>query len=212
MIRVAAALTCILLLTSLPAAAMVGGAQPTSEGAGRAVVMLTGSHGTFCSGVALTPDLVLTAAHCVLPGADYKLVDFDAGRQPVLKDIANIARHPEFDVNAVLRHRVTADVALLKLAAPMKVVPAPLGPAGAAVAVGDRFVVAGYGVAVRGDARAAARCAPLRLSPPANRARFRSGSPIRLPRANAAGSAPAPAIPVRRSIARSAERSRSSAW
>ena len=53
MIRVAAALTCILLLTSRPAAAMVGGAQPTSDGAGRAVVMLTGSHGTFCSGVAL---------------------------------------------------------------------------------------------------------------------------------------------------------------
>ena len=43
MIRVAAALTCILLLTSRPAAAMVGGAQPTNEGAGRAVVMLTGS-------------------------------------------------------------------------------------------------------------------------------------------------------------------------
>ena len=108
MIRVAAALTCILLLTSPPAVAMVGGAQPTSEGAGRAVVMLTGSHGTFCSGVALTPDLVLTAAHCVLPGADYKLIDFDAGRQPVLKDIANIARHPEFDVNAVTRWRSTA--------------------------------------------------------------------------------------------------------
>ena len=85
MIRVAAALTCIPLLTSLPAAAMVGGAQPSSEGAGRAVVMLSGSHGTFCSGVALAPDLVLTAAHCVLPGADYKLIDFDAGRQPVLR-------------------------------------------------------------------------------------------------------------------------------
>jgi hypothetical protein len=174
--------------------------------------MLTGSHGTFCSGVALTPDLVLTAAHCVLPGADYKLVDFDAGRQPVLKDIANIARHPEFDVNAVLRHRVTADVALLKLAAPMKVVPAPLGPAGGAVAVGDRFVVGDMASPCAGTARAAARCAPLRLSPPANRARFRSGSPIRLPKANAAASAPAPAIPGRRSIARSAGRSPSSAW
>ena len=95
-------------MTSLPAAAMVGGAQPTNEGAGRAVVMLTGSRGTFCSGVALARDLVLTAAHCVLPGADYKLVEFDAARQPVLKDIADIARHPDFDVNAVSapsRHR-----------------------------------------------------------------------------------------------------------
>jgi hypothetical protein len=152
MIRAAIALACA-LLSLLPAAAMVGGAQRASEGAGRAVVMLTGSHGTFCSGVALARDLVLTAAHCVLPGADYKLVEFDAARQPALKDIARISRHPEFDVNAVLRHRVTADVALLKLAAPQTIAPATLAPAGGSVAVGDRFIVAGYGVTVRGDGK-----------------------------------------------------------
>jgi len=132
---------------------MVGGAPAAGDGAGRAVVMFTGSHGTFCSGVALARDLVLTAAHCVLPGADYKLVEFDSAHQPLLRDIAGIARHPDFDVNAVLRHRVTADVALLKLAAALKVVPALLAPAGGAVTAGDRFVVAGYGLAVRGDGR-----------------------------------------------------------
>jgi len=132
---------------------MVGGAPPANESLARALVMLTGSHGTFCSGVALARDLVLTAAHCVLPGADYKLVEFDTARQPLLKEIASIARHPEFDVNAVLRHRVTADVALLKLAAPLKVVPALLAPAGGAVTPGDRFMVAGYGLAVRGDGK-----------------------------------------------------------
>jgi Trypsin len=152
MIRGAATLACT-LAWSLPAAAMVGGAQPADDGAGRAAVMLTGSHGTFCSGVALARDLVLTAAHCVLPGADYKLIELGAGRQPVLKDLSTIARHPEFDVNAVLRHRVTADVALLKLAAPLKIVPAPLAPPGGSVAVGDRFVVAGYGLTVRGDGK-----------------------------------------------------------
>jgi len=151
MIRIVA-LT-VILAWSPPADAMVGGAQPASDGAGRAVVMMTGSHGTFCSGVALARDLVLTAAHCVLPGADYKLVEFDAARAPVLKDIATIVRHPEFDVNAVLRHRVTADVALLNLSAPVKIVPALLAPPGAAVAAGDRFVVAGYGLALRGDGK-----------------------------------------------------------
>ncbi len=115
--------------------------------------MLTGSQATFCSGVALARDLVLTAAHCVLPGATYKLVEFDGARRPVLKDLRTIARHPDFDVNAVLRHRVTADVALIKLAAPLKFSPAPLMPAGASVAAGDRLVVAGYGVAVRGDGK-----------------------------------------------------------
>ena len=152
MIRVAAAFA-LTFAWSLPAAAMVGGAPPAAEGAGRAVVMLTGSQGTFCSGVALARDLVLTAAHCVPAGADYKLVELDAARQPTLKDIARIARHPGFDANAALRHRVTADVALLKLAAPAKIAPALLAPAGAAVAVGDRFVVAGFGVTVRGDGK-----------------------------------------------------------
>jgi hypothetical protein len=89
----------------------------------------------------------------VLPGATYKLIEFDAAQQPALRDVANIARHPEFDVTAVLRHRVTADVALLKLTAPLDVVPAALAPAGGAVAVGDRFVVAGYGLAVRGESK-----------------------------------------------------------
>jgi hypothetical protein len=48
---------------------------------------------------------------------------------------------------------VTADVALLKLAAPLKTATAPLAPAGETVAVGDPFVVAGFGLTVRGDGR-----------------------------------------------------------
>ena len=150
--RVMAPLACF-LLSIVSAAAMVGGAQPATDAVARAVVMLTGSHGTFCSGVALAPMLVLTAAHCVLPGADYKLIEFDAARQPALKDVAAIARHPEFDVNAVLRHRVTADVALIKLAAPAKTAAAALAPPALPVAAGDRFLVAGYGLAVRGDGK-----------------------------------------------------------
>jgi hypothetical protein len=152
MIRIALALTCTCTLAT-SVSALVGGAPPAGEAAGGAVVMLTGSQATFCSGVALARDLVLTAAHCVLPGATYKLVEFDGARQPVLRDLRAIARHPDFDVNAVRRHRVTADVALIKLAAPLKVSPAPLMPAGASVAAGDRLVVAGYGVAVRGDGK-----------------------------------------------------------
>ena len=140
--RIAIALACACTFTS-SLNAMVGGAPPAGEDAGGAVVMLTGSHGTFCSGVALTRDLVLTAAHCVLAGAGCKLVEFDAARQPVLKDLGAIARHPDFDVNAVLRHRVTADVALVKVAAALRIRPAPLAPDGGSVAPGDRFVVAG---------------------------------------------------------------------
>jgi hypothetical protein len=154
MIRIAIVLICTCTLSS-SLGAMVGGAPPASQDAGGAVIMLTGSHGTFCSGVALARDLVLTAAHCVQPGANYKLIEFDHARQPTLKDLAIIARHPDFDINAAVRHRVTADIALIKLAAPLKVIPAPLVPTGGSVAAGDAFVVAGYGVAIRGDGKTA---------------------------------------------------------
>jgi Trypsin len=152
MIRIALALACTCTFAT-SVSALVGGAPPARDAAGGAVVMLSGSQATFCSGVAPARDLVLTAAHCVLPGATYKLVEFDGARQPVLKDLRAIARHPEFDVTAALRHRVTADVALIKLVAAMKASPAPLMPAAASVAAGDRLVVAGYGVAVRGDGK-----------------------------------------------------------
>ncbi len=151
MIRPAIALACLFALIAA-AKAMVGGAEPAGE-AGRAAVLLVGSHGTSCTGVALARELVLTAGHCVLPGSDYKLVEFDAARKPTLKDVGEIARHPEFDVNAVLRHRVTADVALLKPAAPLPNPPAQLAPAGQQVAPGDRFTVTGYGLAKPGDGR-----------------------------------------------------------
>src|SRR5436305_3451590 len=146
----------VLVISSLPAAAMVGGATAPPQSIARAVVLIVGSRGNFCSGVALGPDLVLTAAHCVLPGAIYKVVEYDAARQPVLRDIASVTAHPKFDFKSLLAHRATADVALLKLAAPLAgVAAAQLGPT-PTVAPGDNFLVAGLGVAVRGDGKSGA--------------------------------------------------------
>ena len=143
----------LLLVSSFPAAAMVGGAGAPPAAIARSVVLIVGSRGNSCSGVALAPDLVLTAAHCVLPGADYKIVEFDAARQPQLRDVARITAHPKFDLQAMLAHRATADVALVRLAAPLAgVEPATLAPP-VTVAPGDRFTVAGYGVAIRHDGK-----------------------------------------------------------
>jgi hypothetical protein len=148
--RMLTALAC-LLASCLEASAMVGGAGPAPAALGRSVVVIVGSHGNSCTGTALAPDLVLTAAHCVLPGAVYKIVEFDAARQPLLRDITSITVHPKFDPT---KHRATADVALLKLSAPLAgVTPATLSPAGIAVAPGDAFVVVGTGVAIRHDGK-----------------------------------------------------------
>jgi Trypsin len=142
----------IVLFSCASAAAMVGGARPSPKFA-HTVVMLVGSHGSACSGAAIARDLVLTAGHCVTPGEDYKLVSFSGSGQPTLRSVASIALHPQFDASAALRHRVTADVALAKFAAPISSAPAPLGPAGFKVAVGDPLLVAGYGLATPGDGR-----------------------------------------------------------
>jgi hypothetical protein len=143
------------VLAAAPAGAMVGGAPPAAEGAGRSVVMIVGSYGTACTATAIARDLLLTAAHCIQPGAEYKLVDSTAGRDPALKDITRIERDPQFDLKRLFGHLATADVALAKLAQPLpaSIPAAPLGSDTEAVAPGDTLIVAGFGVTVRGDGR-----------------------------------------------------------
>jgi hypothetical protein len=141
----------LLMTLPVPAAAMVGGAAPVSGA--HAAVTIVGSRGNFCTGAYVARDLVLTAAHCVLPGADYKLVVYDAQRQPTLRDTARIERHPQFNLENFNKARVTADVALIKLPAPADVTPVPLSGEKLNVQVGDLFIVSGLGVAVPGDGR-----------------------------------------------------------
>jgi hypothetical protein len=138
-----------------PAVAMVGGAEPAEAGAGRSVVMILGSYGTACTATAITRDLLLTAAHCVQPGADYKLADTWSGQTPTLKDIARIERDPQFELKRLFAHLATADVAMAKLAQPLpaNIPPVALDDGTRPATAGDAFVVAGYGVTVRGDGR-----------------------------------------------------------
>src|SRR5438132_6434606 len=104
------------LLVSAPAGAIVGGGVPSAEGVGRSVVTIVGSRGNFCTGSLIAPALVLTAAHCVQPGSDYKIVQYDANRKPELQDVKAVSIHPGFRMQEMLGHRATADVALLRLA------------------------------------------------------------------------------------------------
>jgi hypothetical protein len=136
-----------------PAAAMVGGAPPADSV--RHTVMIMGSGGTFCTGTAVARDLVLTAAHCVPPGGVYKLVDFDAAHQPLLRDVAKIVPHPQFSMSAFQGTRATPDLALIKLAKPLPVgiVPAALVGQRAPIAGGEAFLIMGYGVTISSDSK-----------------------------------------------------------
>jgi hypothetical protein len=147
MARIAAALISLLLACS-SAAALVGGAEPAGEEIARHVVLILGSQGTkrsACTGTALARNLVLTAAHCVLQGASNTVLTRGEGRDPKRMRVLQALPHPDFnDAGPVMP---TADLALLKLAEPLsaRMAPAPLGTR-SVILIGERFIVAGYGV------------------------------------------------------------------
>jgi secreted trypsin-like serine protease len=142
------------LLLAAPAHAIVGGGAPQAEGIGRSVVTIIGSRGNFCTGALIAPKLVLTAAHCVQPGAAYKLVEYGADRQPLLQDVKSVAIHPGFNMQAMTAHRATADVALLQIESPVqRKIPSVLGMPRIPIIAGSRFTIAGIGVTIRGDGK-----------------------------------------------------------
>ena len=140
-------------LIARPASAIVGGGG-AAENISRAVVTIIGSRGSFCTGSLIAQDLVLTAAHCVQPGADYKVI-LPGETPPRLLEVRRVASHPQFNVQNILAHRASADVALLQLASPLppSKAPAPLGAPAMPIAAGSRFTIAGVGVGRRGDGK-----------------------------------------------------------
>jgi secreted trypsin-like serine protease len=152
MLRVIAAVGALPLLATVPAAALVGGAASADQAIARHVMMIVGGQ-NLCTGVAIAPDLVLTAAHCVLHNGKYRLVTVE-GRRSAMKDVANVAPHPQFTPR-----NDAPDLALVKLVAPppANLTPVAFSDRRAPPAVGDRFIVAGFGVGVQGNRRSAGR-------------------------------------------------------
>ena len=73
------------LFVNAPARAIVGGAPAASDGIARSVVTIVGSHGNFCTGTLIAPDLVLSAAHCVGPERPTRSSNMAPNRQPQLQ-------------------------------------------------------------------------------------------------------------------------------
>jgi hypothetical protein len=153
---ISAGLALVAIVSPLqPARAIVGQAPPATAGFASAVVTIVGSLGNFCSGVAIARNVVMSAAHCVHPGATYKVVTYSQNRKPRMIDAVSIRLHPQFNATAIASHRATADIALLRLGEnlPYTVSPVSIGAPRAPITAGAAFVIAGIGVAVNGDGR-----------------------------------------------------------
>ena len=137
-----------------PAAAIVGSSRD-SDLADRLVMVLQrrGPAAGFCTGIVIGPRAVLTAAHCVPPGADLRIHYRDGSGAPVLLETAGVVRHPGYRADAVARRKRSVDLAVVTLPAPLpdRFRPAALS-ATAVAAPGERFRIAGFGVAREGEA------------------------------------------------------------
>ena len=129
-----------------PSDAITGSRSAPSEMIARSIVTIIGSLGTVCTGSLIAPNIVLTAGHCVVPGTTYRVID-PTTQPPRLVTAQKAMTHPQFNMQTMLAHRATADVALLQLpsSVPNKS-PATLGVPKIPIQPGSRFTVAGVGV------------------------------------------------------------------
>jgi S1-C subfamily serine protease len=164
-----------------PAAAVVG---PARDGDGYAdrVVMVLARHGgrqSICSGVALAPNWVLTAAHCLGSAAD-TLVAVRADGRTAPVPVAAVMRHPGYDPAAAAKRRVSIDLGLIKLARPLEgfkyaeiedAAPAP----------GDPVTLVGFGVTREGGPASDghARAADLAVTQPLSKVTLWTADPKR---------------------------------
>ena len=143
-----AALGALVGLPPAPAQAVIQGeVSRDPDGARSFVVRLESTQGEICSGTLIAPDLVLTAAHCVMRPAGYTIISVDRGfRQHRTQAIA-ATMHPDFVPGTTPEDQPGVDLALLKLEQPLGTDYAPLDPRGAgSIGTGEAVDIAGFGV------------------------------------------------------------------
>jgi S1-C subfamily serine protease len=145
----AAILAAVLSALAAPALALGGEASSDAVGGldGR-VVMVLSSRGGVCSGTVLSRLVVITAGHCVAGAAQFAVAYRDGG-SPVLQEVRQVARHPEFSRGRA----VSVDLALVRLRTPLpaRFSAVALDDSVEDDVVGSSMTVAGFGLAREGD-------------------------------------------------------------
>ena len=148
----------VFTLVANPAWAILEGATSRDpNGLRRSVVSIENSLGELCSGVIVGPDLVLTAAHCVIDRASYRVTALNRAFKAQRFNVAALAVHPTFVPGTTPRTQPGIDLAVVKLDRPLGPDFLALDPTQAGrIDVGAGVTIAGYGVLserARGTAR-----------------------------------------------------------
>jgi hypothetical protein len=135
-----------------PAAGIVGDAATADPAVAGPVVLVVSPEGA-CSGVAVAPDLVLTAAHCVRSRRAYA-VSAPWEPSPRRAWALQVVLHRSYSAKPQIgaEPQIGEDLALLKLSLEINPSPAVLS-AKDAIWNSNRFVVVGFGRTASGDDR-----------------------------------------------------------
>lgn len=140
------ALLAVSLLSSTAEAVVGGKLARDRNGIRRSVVRIESSHGVLCSGVLVAPDVVLTAAHCVISDARYRVIATTPNFKPQDFPVTAIKRHSSFVPGTTPQTQPGADLALLRIASSVggDFVPLPISVS-QGIGQGESLILAGYG-------------------------------------------------------------------
>lgn len=161
--RLAFTLVTALLAGSTPALAVIGGiASQDVRGARASTLRIETSRGELCSGAAIAPELVLTAAHCLMGGGSVSVVSLDPNFRSRRHAVLAVMPHPSFVPGTTPRTQPGADLAMLRLSAPL---PSDIQPVtlGGGLWQGEVVTMAGFGLSVETNKKTARRLRETRL-------------------------------------------------